>query len=44
MSCNDTRESCRGFSALSWLILLLLGFFLLANSKEIARYIKISTM
>ncbi len=44
MSCNSKDESCSGFSPLTWLALLLLGTFLLMNSKEIVRYIKISTM
>ena len=43
MSCNS-KDSCSGFSPLAWLALLLLGTFLLLNSKEIARYIKISSM
>jgi hypothetical protein len=43
MSC-DSERSCTGGSALKWLFLLLLGAFLLANSREIARYIKISSM
>jgi hypothetical protein len=43
MSC-DSEDSYHGGSFLKWVILLLLGAFLLANSKEIARYIKISSM
>jgi hypothetical protein len=43
MSCTS-KDSCSGFSPLTWLALLLVGAFLLLNSKEIIRYIKISSM
>ena len=44
MSCNsDTSCDGRG-SFLKFVILLLVGAFLLTNYKEIVRYIKISSM
>ena len=45
MSCDtECSSSCASGSFLKLVFLLLLGAFLLANSKEIVRYIKISTM